>query len=247
MKTEPGRFFEDFRLGETHPPRDAAHRHDGRRRALHRALRLALRGAVLGRLRQGGRLRAKPARRLARLPRRVRQDRARHLAQRRRQSRLRRRALPEAGLSRRDAVRRLRGHRPEGKLEPPDRHRLCPLDRLRRSRRAGADLLPLGAGAKARRRGAGARTRMCRTCRRRWRPRTLGAACPPIDAAAYDLALAGSPHRFGDYAVGERIDHRRRHDGRGGRASARDPALPEHGAGPFRRSTPRRTAASAGA
>ena len=35
----------------------------------------------------------------------------------------------------------------------------------------------------------------------------LGAACPPIDAAAYDTALAGSAHRFGDYQVGERIDH----------------------------------------
>ena len=39
-------------------------------------------------------------------------------------------------------------------------------------------------------------------------PAALGASCPPIDAAAYDPALAGSPHRFGDYAVGERIDHR---------------------------------------
>ena len=39
-------------------------------------------------------------------------------------------------------------------------------------------------------------------------PAALGASCPPIEAAAYDLALAGSRHRFGDYAVGERIDHR---------------------------------------
>jgi 2-methylfumaryl-CoA hydratase len=38
-------------------------------------------------------------------------------------------------------------------------------------------------------------------------PGTLGASCPPIDAAAYDLALAGSPHRWSDYAVGEKIDH----------------------------------------
>ncbi|MFL6795993.1 MAG: MaoC family dehydratase [Xanthobacteraceae bacterium] len=36
---------------------------------------------------------------------------------------------------------------------------------------------------------------------------TLGDACPPIDVNAYDFALAGSAHRFGDYAVGERIDH----------------------------------------
>jgi 2-methylfumaryl-CoA hydratase len=35
----------------------------------------------------------------------------------------------------------------------------------------------------------------------------LGEACPPIDVAAYDFALAGSADRFGDYAVGERIDH----------------------------------------
>jgi 2-methylfumaryl-CoA hydratase len=35
----------------------------------------------------------------------------------------------------------------------------------------------------------------------------LGAACPPLDPARYDLALAGSPHRWGDYASGEKIDH----------------------------------------
>src|SRR5262249_34959666 len=38
-------------------------------------------------------------------------------------------------------------------------------------------------------------------------PDMLGAACPPIDAAAYDVVLAGSPHRWGDYAPGEKIDH----------------------------------------
>src|SRR6266540_1930994 len=38
-------------------------------------------------------------------------------------------------------------------------------------------------------------------------PSTLGDACPRIDVAAYDFTLAGSPYRFGDYAVGERIDH----------------------------------------
>ena len=35
----------------------------------------------------------------------------------------------------------------------------------------------------------------------------LGEACPRIDVAAYDLALSGSPYRFADYAVGEKIDH----------------------------------------
>jgi 2-methylfumaryl-CoA hydratase len=38
-------------------------------------------------------------------------------------------------------------------------------------------------------------------------PARLGAACPTIDAAAYDFARAGSPYRFGDYQAGERIDH----------------------------------------
>ena len=38
-------------------------------------------------------------------------------------------------------------------------------------------------------------------------PSMLGAACPPIDVASYDLTLAGSPHRWDDYSVGERIDH----------------------------------------
>ena len=35
----------------------------------------------------------------------------------------------------------------------------------------------------------------------------IGKACPPLRPDAYDDALAGSPHRFGDYAPGERIDH----------------------------------------
>jgi 2-methylfumaryl-CoA hydratase len=38
-------------------------------------------------------------------------------------------------------------------------------------------------------------------------PAQLGTGCPKIDAAAYDTVLAGSPHRFGDYRVGEKIDH----------------------------------------
>jgi 2-methylfumaryl-CoA hydratase len=38
-------------------------------------------------------------------------------------------------------------------------------------------------------------------------PSTLGDGCPRIDVAAYDFALAGSPSRFGDYAIGEKIDH----------------------------------------
>jgi 2-methylfumaryl-CoA hydratase len=35
----------------------------------------------------------------------------------------------------------------------------------------------------------------------------IGKACPPLSPGAYDDALAGSTHRFGDFSAGERIDH----------------------------------------
>jgi 2-methylfumaryl-CoA hydratase len=35
----------------------------------------------------------------------------------------------------------------------------------------------------------------------------IGEACPILNVAAYNDALAGSEHRYGDYAVGEKIDH----------------------------------------
>jgi 2-methylfumaryl-CoA hydratase len=38
-------------------------------------------------------------------------------------------------------------------------------------------------------------------------PASLGLACPQIDCSAWDDELAGSPHRFRDYRAGERIDH----------------------------------------
>jgi 2-methylfumaryl-CoA hydratase len=38
-------------------------------------------------------------------------------------------------------------------------------------------------------------------------PEALGDACPVIDADAYDLVLAGSPERWDDYEIGETIDH----------------------------------------
>lgn len=39
------------------------------------------------------------------------------------------------------------------------------------------------------------------------KPETLGACLSKIDVAGYEFELSGSPHRFGDYQVGERIDH----------------------------------------
>jgi len=38
-------------------------------------------------------------------------------------------------------------------------------------------------------------------------PVQLGAACPTINTAAYDMGLSGSPQRYGDYKPGDRIDH----------------------------------------
>jgi 2-methylfumaryl-CoA hydratase len=38
-------------------------------------------------------------------------------------------------------------------------------------------------------------------------PSALGSACPLVDGAAWDGGLSGAPHRFGDYAAGEKIDH----------------------------------------
>jgi len=38
-------------------------------------------------------------------------------------------------------------------------------------------------------------------------PSDLGSACPPIERAAFDIALSGSPRLFEDYAQGEKIDH----------------------------------------
>lgn len=38
-------------------------------------------------------------------------------------------------------------------------------------------------------------------------PADLAVAVPPLTGSNYDVALAGSPHRWGDYAVGEQIDH----------------------------------------
>jgi 2-methylfumaryl-CoA hydratase len=35
----------------------------------------------------------------------------------------------------------------------------------------------------------------------------IGSACPPINVKTYDFALAGSDARWGDYVVGEKIDH----------------------------------------
>ncbi|WP_373505072.1 MaoC family dehydratase [Aestuariivirga sp.] len=42
---------------------------------------------------------------------------------------------------------------------------------------------------------------------KRVEPSALGRDCPVIDPALWDNDWSGSPHRFGDYAAGEKIDH----------------------------------------
>ncbi len=42
---------------------------------------------------------------------------------------------------------------------------------------------------------------------KRVEPSVLGFACPLIDSQVWDEMHAGSPHRFDDYVVGEKIDH----------------------------------------
>ncbi len=49
--------------------------------------------------------------------------------------------------------------------------------------------------------------RSSRRCRRNLPPDAIGNNVPLIDPTAWDDALSGSSHRWGDYAVGERIDH----------------------------------------
>ena len=108
------------------PPRDAAHAHRRRRVALFGAHRDALRRAERRDLRPRDRLSAVAGRRPACLPRRVRQDGRRRLAQRGRQSRLRRLPISQAGLSRRHAVGDFRGDRTQGEPNREERRRqLC--------------------------------------------------------------------------------------------------------------------------
>ena len=156
------------------PARDAAHRHRRRCRALHRALRRALCRAIIRRLRRSDRLSPGADRRSARVPHRVRQDRARHLAQCGRQSRLRRVPVPAPGLSRRYAQRRVGGDRPAREFEPQDRRGLCALARLQPGRQRGARLCALGDGAQARRRPPPRRPSRCPRCRRRCTPAHAG-------------------------------------------------------------------------
>ena len=115
--------------------------------------------------------------------------------------------VPQPGLSGRHADRDVGGDRAEGELQPQDRRGLCPHPRLQAGRHRGARIRALGDGATSATKAAPRPAITCRGCRPRSSRELLGAACPPLDVGAYDFALAGSPHRFGDYEAGEKIDH----------------------------------------
>ena len=105
MKTNPGRFFEDYTLGQVirHAvPRSVS----GGERALYHALYPARHALYSSNeFARASRPARQPDRRSGGVPHRVRQIGARHLAQRRRQSGLCRGALAAPGLSRRHAAR----------------------------------------------------------------------------------------------------------------------------------------------
>ena len=118
------------------------------------------------------------------------------------ESRLRRRSIPEARLSRRHLDGGFAGDRRQGEFQPGKRRRLCAVARRQpaRGRETAIDYAP-GDGQK-RRRAAAPEAHVPKL------PDAvggddLGAACPRIDRAAFDVALSGSSRRFEDYSVGE--------------------------------------------
>ena len=99
------------------------------------------------------------------------------------------------------------GHRPQGELQPRDGHGLRALDGAQPERRSRARILPLGDGAQARQGVADRPRPSCRSCRACRAEGSRRSRCRRLIVGKYDFALAGSPHRWGDYEVGEKIDH----------------------------------------
>ena len=188
-QNQPGNFFEDFRIGQVISMRPRAPSRPATSRS---TTRCSARASRCNRptLLRANRLSARAGRRSPGLSHRVRQDRAGHLAQRGRQSRLCRLPLPRAGLSGRYPDGGLRGHRLEGELRAArPASSLCARPATTRMA-AGARLRALGHGAQARRGGAGAgRPRAAL-------PEAVAPACSAtpvrLRTGAYDDALAGS-------------------------------------------------------
>ena len=101
----------------------------------------------------------------------------------------------------------LRGHRPARERQPRLGRRLRAHDGEQPGWREGAGVRALGDGAQARYRESPRRRLWCRSSPSGWTLRRLAPPSRRSTSAGYDFALAGAPHRWGDYAAGEKIDH----------------------------------------
>ena len=193
--------------------------------------------------------RAVPARRPARLPHRLRQDRARHLVQRRGEPRLRGRALPRARVRRRHARVRVGGDRRQART-PAARAAWSTCARAR-STRTRREVLTLGALGDGRASASPARAPPGRACacaaRARCRPRS--SPCPPFLRARRRSTRARPAARgcWDDYAPGEVIDHPGGMTLEEAEHMLRHAPLPEHRAHPLRRLPRARPTSSASA
>ncbi len=161
-----------------------------------------------GRLRPVAGLSAQPARRSPRLPRRLRQDRPRHLPERARQSRLCGGWVPPPGLYPGETLSTV--SEVIGLKESSNRQTGVVYVRSVGSDEHGETTVlsycrwVLVRQARSRGRGhGGARAHLAR----RSIPRISPARCRLSRPGPMIPPLAGSPHRFADYAAGERIDH----------------------------------------
>ncbi len=230
-KTFSGNFFEDFPRRPDDPPRHPAHRH---RSATSRSITACS-------------ARVSPCSPPTSLPRRigyprspiddllvfhigVRQDRAGHLAERGRQSRLTPIAASSAPVYPGDtlnAVSEVIGLKENSNSRRPASS-IVRSRGFKAGRRASARICALGDGEEARRRARPRRRNRYRDCRRRSLSTRSARPVRRLDPTAYDNVLAGSPHRFGDYNVGEKIDHLAGITVEDAEHHDRDAALSEH-------------------
>ena len=232
-----GRFFEDFIVGDVirhATPRTVT---VGDVALYPGALRQPLRGAVVRRIRAGGRLSQKPGRRPDHVPRRVRQDRAGRLAQRLRQSRLR------VGRSSCGAVypgdtlvstSEVIGVRPTSKGDAG-----VVWVKTSGKRADGSPVLEYVRWVLVRVEGGRPiQETVVPDLPKVVDPAELGGACPQHRSSR--LGRRRGRQRAALRRLSGRREDRpcRRHDGGGGRAPTRDPALAEHRPRPFRRLRP---------
>ena len=197
-KTFAGNFFEDFRVGQLigtprrAPSPRATCRFTPRSTGPLRRNSSDEFAAALG-------LAARSGRRHPRVPHGVRQDRARRLAQRGRQPRLRQRQLRRAGLSRRH--RDAPPARSSGSSRTPTARpawSTCTRVGKNQHGQRGARLHALGHGEQEGRAKPAARSGHARACRAPVCPTSC--TCPPApDVETTTSALSGEQHTWDDY------------------------------------------------